>query len=68
VSALLVALYVAGVILTTTLLALAGHHPWEGPVVWQLRETSHGLHAGDLASLAASALAIAGVFYLLHKR
>jgi hypothetical protein len=68
VSKLLVALFVAAVILTTTLLALAGHHPWEGPVVWQLGKTSHGLHAGDLVSLAASAVAIAGVFYLLRKR
>jgi hypothetical protein len=65
---MLVALFVAAVVVLTTLLALAGPYPWEGPVVWRLGSTSHGLHAGDLVLMAISAVAVAGVFYLLRKR
>lgn len=35
-----------------TVLLLAGHGPWAGPVVWEL-STHHGLNRGDLPVLAA---------------
>ena len=41
----------AGVLTVLTLLLLAGHGPWAGPVVWEWSE-SHGLNVGDLPVLA----------------
>lgn len=42
----------AGVLTVLTLLLLAGHGPWAGPVVWGW-SASHGLNFGDLPVLAA---------------
>lgn len=47
-----VVVLLAGVLTMLTLLLLAGHGPWAGPVMWEW-STSHGLNVGDLPVLAA---------------
>ena len=37
---------------------VAGHHPWDGPVIGVL-EGSHGLHRGDVLALVPIAVSIA---------
>ena len=38
-----------------TLAAIAGHHPWDGPVLASLTAT-HGLHLGDLPAVTVAAV------------
>ena len=42
----------AGVLTLLTLLLLAGHGPWAGPVIWAL-SPYHGLNVGDLPVIGA---------------
>ena len=42
----------AGVLTLLTLLLLAGHGPWAGPVIWAV-SPYHGLNVGDLPVIGA---------------
>lgn len=46
----LAALIALGLGISTAVLAVAGHPPWEGPAVVSLTDT-HGLHQGDVIAL-----------------
>ena len=61
-----VVLLLVGVLTVLTLLLLAGHGPWAGPVVWEW-SASHGLNVGDLPVLAAYGVG-AGVLRWLWGR
>jgi len=47
----LAALTALGLGVVAAALAVAGHPPWEGPVVMGLTDT-HGIHQGDVVALA----------------
>ena len=53
-----VVVVLVGVLTLLTLLLLAGHGPWAGPVVWEL-SSDHGLNRGDVPVVAAYLVGLA---------
>ncbi len=60
-----VVLLLAGVLTMLTLLLLAGHGPWAGPVIWTI-SPDHGLNVGDLPVLGAYVIAVGCCAWLWH--
>lgn len=50
-----------------TPLAVAGHHPWSGPVLWTVRR-SHGVHVSDLATMLLAVALLAAVWLVGRSR